>query len=447
VGKKKERRISVEFWLRGTPSPALLFSLSTMATGTGPPELEELVTGLQRSRVGGLQLSATEISYSLLKKEGGFLRRTLSLESAVFDEELRQALRNINRPRMVAIKLQGPLLQVPRLLLQETQPEASEAPEAKIASLVLDRESCTIFADIRSTALGSLLSQLMGAKEAPAIGCVDAEALAAVVKRANPKTLTITGCRIRKLPAKLLARSLRDSRVEELRMRDDKFTKRGFAVLMKVLPETLIRQLDLGLSRYTLKDVETLASVLSQTKLQILHLDFNRAIGNLGAQALAKSLPNSLVRKLSLKYSGLGKEGAEALAAILERSAITHLDVAHNQSLIGPAAVLLKEAVEARQARSFVLQMATKAAPEATDEDILELTFRTLAGSVVLVLLWDAKRAPAELVYEIHEKVRVRGLLKVVLPNGSLLDSKALARSVKRQLESHPPPCKRRRVV
>jgi uncharacterized protein YjbI with pentapeptide repeats len=87
--------------------------------------------------------------------------------------------------------------------------------------------------------------------------------------------------------------------------------------------------LDLSNNNIGATGAEALAAVLEKSSLTSLDLN-NNQIGDKGAEYLADVLEKSSLTSLNLRYNKIDYEGAEALAAVLEKSILTSLDLGFN---------------------------------------------------------------------------------------------------------------------
>lgn len=229
-----------------------------------------------------------------------------------------------------------------------------------------------------------------------------------------------------------------------------------------------------------LQQVEALAAGLRGSTVTSLGLDWNH-LRDEGVIAVAAVLPETCVQRLDLSRNFFGEEGARALAAALKSSCVTSLGLfANEMGDLGGKALLeglrdssvidieldncdigdelfsqIQEALKANKARSFVLQMEVK-----ESEEKLDLTFRTLAGTVAVALTWSLDSPVQDLPQTVLRSMRSAGFppafnglgtvqLKLLRPDGGLLDVAATAASLAKQLglEKAPQGVKRPRAM
>jgi Ran GTPase-activating protein (RanGAP) involved in mRNA processing and transport len=87
------------------------------------------------------------------------------------------------------------------------------------------------------------------------------------------------------------------------------------------------------------------APALQFTQLQVLDLRDNR-IGDAGAQALARALPESNIQELVLSWNHFGQKGMEALTRALEKTSLKRLVVGCNENLDDQSLKMLMDQLE-----------------------------------------------------------------------------------------------------
>ncbi len=103
----------------------------------------------------------------------------------------------------------------------------------------------------------------------------------------------------------------------------------GAQALAKVLPQTKITQLNLGNNDIEAAGAQALAQVLPQTQISQLDLRDNK-IGEASAQAIAQVLPQTQITELNLRGNSIGDAGAQAIAQVLPQTQITQLNLERN---------------------------------------------------------------------------------------------------------------------
>lgn len=238
--------------------------------------------------------------------------------------------------------------------------------------------------------------------------------------------LDLSQCDVGDAEALALAAGLRDSAVERLHLGGNHIGHEGALALADALTRSCVRYLDLSENLIGDTGVSALAACLRDSSLKELDLD-KVAFSHVGAVALLEGLRDSDVTSLgpsNLDHTGDGFEGI----FLLLRGPPTDDELRLMETLQEIRAIL-----STNRARCLILQMEAKTAGSS-----LELTLRTLAGNVVAVLPWFPEERVQALPRAIWATMQSTGFkppwrsfnasdLKIVLPNGAVLDRRAKA--------------------
>lgn len=265
-------------------------------------------------------------------------------------------------------------------------------------------------------------------------------ALAALLKGGSVRSLDLSGNQFRAEGARALAEGVMSSSVVSLKVYGNLIGDEGGKALASILRESSVQDLNLGFTEIGVEGAKALAAGLPSSSVISLSL-YSNPLGDEGVKALAVALRPSSLESLDLTGTAMGEDGARALLEGLRNSSVVALElrVLPNQAP-RPGDQTLREieaVLESHRARSLVLQMEVQKL-----EDVVQVKFRTLAGTEAAVVTWE-RAPPARFLpgcimrssgFRLPSRSFSRENLKLVKPDGALLDVSCLAAPLAEQL-------------